>query len=530
MNDSIAQFFNLLGGMPLSKKISMAVIFILLIAAFAFMFIWANQDSYQVLFNNLSPEDGGAIVSKLRERNIPYKIEANGSLIMVPAENVYDLRLALAGDGLPSGGNVGFEIFDKTDFRTSKFVQELNYRRALQGELARTINKFKKIKSSKVFIVLPKESLFIEDRKPASASIQLDLNSSLAPGKLAAIIHLVASAVEGLEPEQITVVDTRGRLIFKGRKEDETSALLSGSQLDYRVAVETGIRKNVQSMLEGIVGAGRAIVRVNAEIDFNKTTLNEVEYDSGETAIRSKRDILESYETLEGEGKTDESLINQRRGVVGAQPGARQSKTKKDVVTNYEINKITRTILKPAGNILHLSVAAVIDGTYQIETSADGTIKKNYIPRTEEELRKFEEIVKGAMGYSEDREDQVSVSSIPFSETISSVDIKTEEEGSEFDILRLLGNYKKVIVNLVLVVLVFLLIVRPLIKSLKQMTSESVLGRGGAPQIPGEGLEQITETGDVAGQSQRSTAVQLTQRDPDKTEQLIKGWIGEDDR
>jgi len=216
MSDSVSQFFNFVGSLPLSRKISIAFVLILTIAGFALMFMWANQVDYQILFNNLSPEDAGSIVSKLTERQVPYKIEANGTIIMVPAEKVYELRLALAGDSLPGGGNVGFEIFDHTDFRTTKFVQELNYRRALQGELARTINKFKEVNSSRVFIALPKESLFVEDSKPASASIQLELRSSLPASKLAAIVHLVASAVEGLEPGQVTVVDTKGRVVFKG--------------------------------------------------------------------------------------------------------------------------------------------------------------------------------------------------------------------------------------------------------------------------------------------------------------------------
>ncbi|MBW1728343.1 MAG: flagellar M-ring protein FliF, partial [Deltaproteobacteria bacterium] len=212
MNDSVRQFFNILNSLPLSKKISMVFVIILVVTGFALMFFWTNQENYQVLFSNLSQRDASAIAAKLKERNTPYKVEANGTMIMVPEEKVYDLRLSLAGDGLPNGGNVGFEIFDHTDFKTTRFVQELNYRRALQGELARTINRFKEVNDSRVFIAIPEESLFIEDRDPASASIQLDLHSNLPPAKLTAIVHLVASAIEGLEPEHVTVVDTKGRL------------------------------------------------------------------------------------------------------------------------------------------------------------------------------------------------------------------------------------------------------------------------------------------------------------------------------
>ena len=522
MDDSVGQFLNLLRSMPFSRKISIAFITILMIAGFAFMFIWANRPDYQVLFNDLSPQDAGAVVSKLKERNIPYKIEANGTIIMVPAENVYELRLALAGDGLPKGGVVGFEIFDSTDFRTTKFVQELNYRRALQGELARTINQFREVNNSRVFIVLPKESLFIEEGSPASASIQLDLGSSLPPGKVAAIVHLVASAVEGLEPGQVTVVDTNGRVIFKGGDRDDTSGLLSNAQLDYKSSVENEIRKSVQSMLEGIVGTGKAIVRVNAEIDFDQITLNEEEYDPLAAVVRSKRDIVESTESGEGGEKSAETLVNQRRGVMPSTPGAQEKRTKRDVTTNYEINKISRTIFKPAGKIKLLSVAAVIDGKYKVEKLRDGSIKRTYIARSKEELKTFEDIVKRAMGYNEDREDQVSVSSIPFSEAIS-LEGEFEGEGEEFDILRVLSSYRKTIVNLLLVALVFFIIVRPLLRTIKRMATEATFE---TKELPSGGKEykQIPESGEVTS---REKILEASKKSPKTTEQVIKGWIGE---
>jgi len=415
---------------------------------------------------------------------------------------------------------VGFEIFDHTDFRTTEFVQELNYRRALQGELARTINKFKEVNSSRVFIVIPKESLFIEDSKVASASIQLDLGSSLPPGKIAAIVHLVASAVEGLDPEQVTVVDTKGRVIFKGGDRSDTSVFLSTAQLDYKRSVENEIRKNVQSMLEGILGAGKAIVRVNAEIDFDKITLNEEEYDPSTATVRSKRNIEESTQTSEGGADTAQTLINQRRGVTSPLTGTQNTKTKKDSTINYEINKITRTIFKPAGKIKYLSVAAAIDGAYKLKKLKDGTSKRTYSPRSEAELKKFENIVKMAMGYSEDREDKVSVSSMAFSEAIS-IDTKAEKEG--FDILKLVGDYRKTIINLLLAALVFFILVRPLLKSIKKMARETILERKELPSGT-EGYPKISETREM---SQKEKALETVRRSPEKTEQLLKGWIGE---
>ena len=524
MKDAINQMMTLIGTMPLTRKISMVFVLVLVMTGFAFMFIWANQKDYQVLFNNLSPEDGGAIVSKLREDRIPYRVEANGTLILVPADTVHELRLSLAGEGLPNGGQVGFEIFDEADFRTTKFVQELNYRRALQGELARTINQFKEVKRSKVFIVLPKDSLFINEQKPASASIQLDLKSNLTQNKMVSIVHLVANAVEGLEPENVTVVDTKGRLIFKGGPKDESSALLSNAQLDYKGKVEEEIRKNVQTMLEGIVGPGKAIVRVNAEIDFNKTTLNQEEYDPSTPAVRSERNLEESSETNEGENESSQTLINQRSGVVPpAAAGNRQATSKKDVATNYEINKTTRTIFKPAGAIKRLSVAAVIDGTYKEEKSEEGAITKRYIPRSDAELKKFEDIVKKAMGYNEDREDQVTAISFPFSES-TLPEAMTSDEGQGFDFSSLLKGYKGSLINLFLVALVFFLVVRPLLKGLKDMAGSSVVEQRGELSEGGGEVPQIPEYGEM---NQKEKILELTKNSPEKSHQLLKGWIAE---
>lgn len=522
MNGSIAQFIDFCGSLPFSKKISIAFTLILVITGFAFMFFWANQENYQVLFNNLSPQDGGAIVTKLKEKNIPYRVEANGTIVMVPAEKVYELRLSLAGDGLPNGGNVGFEIFDKADFRTTKFVQELNYRRALQGELARTINLFKEVKASAVFLVIPKESLFIEDKKPVSASIQLDLESRLPPAKVAAIVHLVANAVEGLEPNHVTVVDTKGRVIFKGETGDDTSSLLSNGQLDYKRNIENEIRENVQTMLEGIVGPGKAIVRVSAEIDSNKIILNEEEYDPSATVVRSKRNFEETMGTAQQGAETSQTSLNRRTGVVPSSTGAQRTKTKKDITTNYEINKITREIIKPAGTVKRLSVAAVIDGTYKLEKLKDGTTKKNYIPRTEAELKKFEDIVRRAMGYNEDREDQVSVSSIPFSGSIP-VDMRDAVKSKNFDPIMLMAKYRKIIVNLFLIILAFFLIVRPLLKSVKGIAKEAVFEKKELP--PGtKGYVEISESERM---SQKERVLEISTSDPEKTGEVIKGWIGE---
>lgn len=524
MNTQLGQFLQFVRSLPTAKKISIVFILAVAVAGLALMFVLANRKDYQVLFSNLTPEDGGAVVARLKELQVPYRVEANGTVVMVPSRSVHETRLALAGEGLPSSGNVGFEIFDRSDFRTSQFVQELNYRRALQGELARTINRFEEVKQSRVFIVIPKDSLFVEDSKPASASIQLELFRQLQPGKLSAIVHLVANAVEGLDPQQVTVVDTRGRVIFKGESDRQAGVSLSNSQLDYQWKIENEIRENVQSMLEKIVGGGKAIVRVTSEIDFNRVTVSEEEYDPMTTAVRSSRNISESFQSGSEREAAADTVLNQRAGVMPAGDQDNQSRSKKDVATNYEINKSVKTVVKPAGGIKRLSVAVAIDGRYEDRTQNDGTVKKEYVPRSEAEIRSFEEIVKRAMGYNEDREDQVSVQSIAFSNMLDTASPMVEAPPGA-DVWKTIDEYKYPIVNLLLVVLVFFFIVRPILKSIRRLPAEA--GRTGPPLLAAQESAPVQQIDAARQTSKRDHIRSLIENNPEKTQQLIQGWLKE---
>ena len=511
--------------MPVSKKISMVVVLGLVVAGFALMFLWANQIDYQVLYSNLSQEDAGNIVSKLKEQRIPYKLEGGGSLIMVPAEKVYETRLALAGDGLPRGGNVGFEIFDQTSFSTTEFVQRLNYQRALQGELCRTIAEFREVQHARVLIVIPKDSLFVEDAKQPSASVLLKLRSSLSPDKVAGIVHIVASAVEGLTPDQVTVVDTTGKVLFKGHGQEDQTALLSSNRLDYQRQVEGKIVGRVQSMMERIVGEGKAIVRVSAEIDFDQIDFSEEKYDPDNTAVRSKQRRVESSE------KGGENAL----GVVSVDPGqpgvpSQQAQTgarseKEDEVINYEINRITRRVIKPSGTVKRLSVAAVVDGTYEVVTAEDGSKTKKYIPRTSKELEEYEIIVKRAMGFDADREDQVHVSCFPLS---ISADMEAAPAEIGTDWLDYGRQYIKPVINLVLLVVIFLFVVRPLLRSVKGIITTVDTSPKALPESHEESEPAaLPEPQAPQARGVRDRTVLLAKRNVEKTEQVIKGWLQE---
>jgi flagellar M-ring protein FliF len=526
MNTAFRDFIRFVAALPLAKKISIAAVVLMVTAGFGVMFFVVNQENYQVLYNGLSPDDAGAIVTRLKEQNIPYKIGSGGSAVMVPEKSVYETRLALAGEGLPGGGTVGFELFDNPDFRTTNFVQQLNYRRALQGELARTIMNFDEVKKAAVFLAIPRESLFVEDEKQPSASIQLDLNQSLSRVKVESIVRLVANAVEGLDSSRVSVVDTRGRVIFRGDAgEAGEMAGLGGTFLEYKKNIEKEIAENVQSMLEEVVGPGNAIVRVSAEIDTSEVVVSEEEYDPTVVVVRSNKlleeTINEGGEAGAGEVAGDEPVANQRAGILPAGGTAGKSKVSKNATNNYEINKINRRVVRPAGTIQRLSVAAVIDGEYRTITKNDGTTAREYVPRDAESLKMFEALVRNAMGFNEDREDQVSVQSVPFKSGLTMEEM-TSMDMEKPGISRLLEQYGKTVFNLILILCAFFLVVRPLIKSVKEIGVQAGDAKNALP--PGDDeVKQISEAEEKRNPRQR--AAELSTREPERAAAVVRSWI-----
>lgn len=521
MKAFIEQLVTVFRSMPNSKKATMGIVAALVLAGFVVMFLWANKVDYQILFTSLSSEDAGNIVEKLREKRIPYKLSEGGSTVLVPVENVYELRLSLANEGLPVGGHVGFEIFDQTNFSTTEFVQRLNYQRALQGELTRTISEFREVEQARVLLVMPKDSLFIEDSKPPSASVFLKLKSSLSSEKIGGIVHLVANAVEGLSSDQVTVVDSAGRVLFKGASQADETALIASNKLEYQQELETQISQRVESMLERIVGTGKAIVRVSAEVDFDQVDLSEEKFDPDSSVVRSMQRRVESS----AKNRTDDSTVrleNTPEGTLPIQGGetGKASSRKEDEVINYEINRVSRRVIKPSGSMKRLSVAAVVDGTYETFSGEDGTEKKKYIPRTKQELEEFEKIVKRAMGFDADREDEVYVGSMALS--LPESPFFAEEKT---DWLALGRQYSRMIFNLVLILLAFVFVVRPLLKSFKRI--------GSGMQIPKE-LPDVAEENESVrlpgppGGNIREKTMKLAQENSERTEQLVRGWLHEE--
>lgn len=529
MNSLFDQIANIFGAMPLSQKLVMA--FILILAGFGFfgLYMYGQKTMYQPLYGNLSAEDASTIVEKLREQKVPFQIEGSGSLILVPSDKVYDLRLSLASLGLPKGGGVGFEIFDETDFGTTEFVQKLNYQRALQGELARTIKEFSEVDDARVMIVMPKDSVFIEESKPASASVLLKLRGKLSKAKVEAVVNLVASAVEDLTPDKITVVDTGGNVLSKGSGGEEgQEAELADAKLEYKMTYENAMARQIQSMLERIVGSGKAIVRVAADMNFDQVDLSEEIYDSETPVIRSRQQTTESSDSSQG---ADNGISSVNPVAAGGQPAGvsnqqMEKAQKQNVTENYEISRTLRRTVNPVAEIERISVAAVLDGNYTLETDRDGKQTRTYVARTQEEIDQFQGIVEKAMGYNADREDQVSVESFPF----AYMEEMTMEGSLGTDWPALFKRYGHLGGYAVLILVVFMFLIKPLTQTAQEVL---VQARQGAltvraqenSELPGvPSREALPPPDEMTG---RQKASYLARQDVEKTTDQVRGWLSE---
>lgn len=479
MNPFFEQVVKIYKEMSLYKKIALGSLILITIAAFITMFVWANKTEFQAAYTDLSEEDASSIVSKFKENKIPYKLKDGGKTILVPEAQVYEVRLSLAKEGIPKAYGVGYEIFDKTDFGTTEFVQKMNKLRAIQGELARTIRAFEEVKDAKVMIVLPKDSVFVEETKKPSASILLELKSDLDDEKVSAIAHLVSSAIEDLTPELVTIVDTTGRILFeaktmaqkKEQKEQQKVQEIAETQYKYKERYETELADRIQTMLERIVGKDKAIVRVVSEMDFTTSSTSEEIYDPLErnnTFIRSKKTLTEAAR----KGSEDKGTPSSVNPITNEDPKAEKNVEeikKSDDTVNYEISRRVSESIKPMSVIKRVSVAAVIDGKYEYKTDESGNRVKTYVPRSEEEMTQFKDVVGKAVGYNEEREDQVSVESFPF----ASIDEMGEDE-SELKGWRFVQKeYGRTIANLLLVILLFLFVIRPIIKTAKDIQASA---------------------------------------------------------
>ena len=525
MKQAVTGFGNVFGELPLGKKIGLVAASVLMLVGILVTSYFASRDDYSLLYANLTQEDILGITEKLKERNIPYRMERGGSVISVPVRNVFQLRLELAGEGLPSGGGVGFEIFDQSTFGMTEFVQKLNLRRALQGELQRTINSIGSITSSRVHIVLAQKSLFEDDQAKSTASVVLKLKGvrKLTQSQVDGISHLVAAAVESLSSSNVTIVDSNGNILSKASEEDAVSRL-TVSQMEYSRNFEQGMEKRLRSMLERAVGLGKAIVRVNAEIDFRQVQRTEETFDPDSQVARSEQ-------------RSEEKTVGAAMpvgvaGVAGNLPGSAESSSaagkpaqasKVNETINYELNKVVQTIIEPSYTIKKLSVAVMVDGKYTVTQDDQGNSTREFQPLDDAEKSRLENLVRTAIGFDANRQDLVTVEGMQFAVTeLLEESEKLESETSKEFVLTLIRYAGVVTLGVVL----FLFFLRPVLKWMGSSAREI----DELPELP-KNVEEFEQevTGATAAPKMkkpyRTMVSELVGENPDQAAELVRMWL-----
>jgi len=446
-----------------ARLAAMLAVTLALIGFFAFVMLRMSQPTMGVLFADLSSQDVSAIVKDLDTRGVKYELRSDGQTILAPRADVPRLRLDLAGKGIPSGGGVGYEIFDKGDaFSSTSFVQNINHLRALEGELSRTIRSISRVQAARVHLVIPERRLFERDREPPRASIALKLAGDLDNAQVRAIRHLVSSAVDGLKPERVSIVDERGRLLADGAQGEQG---MVGLALDERQgAMERRIKAQVDDIVASIVGPGRARVQVSAALDTNRIESRSETFDPESKVIRSSQNRTEASATNEQrEGVTVGNELPGAQQNQGQQQGQqRDSSSKNEEVVNYEISRTTRTEVQDGGRVRKLSVAVLVDGVYSRQGS-----ETNYQPRSQEELERIGQLVRTAIGFDRQRGDQVEVVNLRFAEAPQAPTDLTEQtlmqqltSFSREDLVR----FAEMGVIALLILIVLMVVVRPLLK------------------------------------------------------------------
>jgi flagellar M-ring protein FliF len=525
MPEYLSQLNQGFANMSMGRKVFLLVTLATSLAGLSVLWLWLQKPDLQVLYTNLSTDDAGAVVAKLRESKVPFELSADGSAVFVPATQVHELRLQLATQGLPQGGGVGFELFDRTTIGTTEFVQKLNYRRALQGELARTIGQFTEIASARVHLVVPDRGLFADRREPSRASVVVSLRPGrqLSAGQVQGIIRLVASSVEGLNPNAVTVVDNHGQVLSRSSDGSGAGELPQG-QLDYQRNFEKTLETNIQTMIERVVGAGKAVVRVSSVLDLRQVESTEEKYDPDTQVVRSEQRTQETRSdssesaTPSGIPGVLSNVPPGSKGAPSSGPANQNASSKKNEVINYEISKTVSRIVEPVGTVKQLSVAVLVDGTYETAKGEGADATRKYVPRTEEELAKLGELVKKAMGYSDARQDQVQVLNVPF-ETDSLSD-GGEAAASPSSALTQWAPYARYGTGLVLALIVVLFVVRPILAMLLA-----------APSAPaGSVTFQMQDDGNgarLAVPARREDALLLAKQNPQAAALVVKKWMKE---
>ncbi len=471
LKEKLASFW---GAISNSQRIVIVGLTALVTALFIGVLFWVNQPNYAPLYTNLTPEDANRVVTVLQADNVGYELADNGTTILVPSTQVYDLRVKIAGEGTVKGTGIGFEIFDEVQVGQTDFVQRINYQRALQGELGRTISEFPNVENARVHLVIPQRSLFIEEQQQPSASVVLklkDASINMENKEVQGVVNMLTMSIEGLDKNRISITDSTGKSLYF--PEEDSLVGISNTQREHKIRVEQGLERRIDELLTPILGPGKVIAKVNTELDYSQRTIRREIYDPDVSVIRSQQT---SEETNRGQANADAGSpdVNFRgdglTGTTTTQEGARETRS-----TNYEVNKEEQNIIGQVGEISRISVAVAVDGTYAKNEAGEYV----YTPRTAEEMERIRLLVSSAVGFDRARGDTIEVSNVPFGEVELPESLNAAEVLAQY--AERLG---KPMLNALLVFLFLMLVVRPVILALirpKVESGEIIEGLEGLP-------------------------------------------------
>ena len=390
-----------------------------LVCAIAFGLVrWAHENDFRTLYSSLAPEDASAVTQKIREAGIEYRLDETGATILVPSARLAEARLALAGAGMPRTGRIGFELFDRANLGASDFTEQVNYRRALEGELERTVTTLAEIDQARIHVTFAKESVFLDTRQPAKATVVVKLRhvGQLQASNIAAIANLVASAVDGLSPEAVAIIDANGRLLNRPRSTTDTDAQAADANLDYRRQLESEYTARINSALEPLLGAGRFRTGVNAECDFTSTEESDEHFESSGSTVLTSQTSEESTSsgTVGGSPGTASNLPQPAPRAARASPGI----LRKTENITYQPSRTVRRTVSPRGSVRRVSTAILIDQTLRWD-GIGAKAKKTLVQPSAEVMKGVRDIVAGITGYNEQRGDQITVETLPFESTLS---------------------------------------------------------------------------------------------------------------
>lgn len=517
---------------------------------FIVLIVRTNEPEMGLLFSQVDLSDGGRIIDRLRAMNVPLEVKGESNQIYVPADQVARLRMELATDGLPAGGTIGYEIFDKADvLGTTHALMDINFLRATEGELAKSIRTIQGVHSARVHLVIPKRELFSQEKSSPSASIVIKMKGSsrLSVNQVLSMQHLVASAVPDLSLDKISIIDDKGTLLAKGQDRTEFGGESAAGQQETKHAYEGKLSRSIESLLERTLGPGRARAEISAELDFDKITSTSVEFNPDGQVARSIQSSSEGSNGNESSAADAITVQNALPDAGGAAAGGDRSKsqsTRTDENSSFEISNTTRTHIKGSGSVKRLSIAVLVDGTYK--KGPDG--KEAYSPRAAEEITQITDLVKTAVGFKEDRGDTIKVVNMRFSETVVSdekVDFVTKVTDAIF---------RPKTLNLLLLltagILVFLGLIKPMVFKLAGVSRSVAKGKRGAlsgsasygededEDGDGEfqgykinkkrGIGDMIDLDDLEGQVNMSSVKKISEiieKHPDEAVSIMRTWI-----